>query len=171
MPPTPLPPVRPVTRRETAPDALVRGILSRCGLPEATQAEALAGAAEQRALTEQILLHSPILTELRRLTREEFDRISPALSLPGLFLESRCRYTYEEYEAHLAETERFAAAHAGYRARFDLGRGFSGIQIRVHEGKWAMVSKATAPAIHFVIRHPKLRAAIENMTLPIVEAD
>ena len=155
----------------TAPDALVRGILSRCGLPEATQAEALACAAEQRALTEQILLHSPILTELRRLTREEFDRISPALSLPGLFLESRCRYTYEEYEAHLAETERFAAAHAGYRARFDLGRGFSGIQICVHEGKWAMVSKATAPAIHFVIRHPKLRAAIENMTLPVVEAD
>ncbi len=155
----------------TASAGLLREILSRSALSADEQAAALACAEAQRALVEQVLAHSPMLVELRHLTRAEFDRAAPALSLPGLFWETRCRYTYEQYEAHLSQTAEFAAAHAGYRARFDLGRGFSGIQISVHEGKWAMVSKATAPAIHFVIRHPKLRAAIENMTLPVVEAE
>ena len=32
-----------------------------------------------------------------------------------------------------------------------------------------MVSKGKAPAIHFVIRHPKLRAAIEGFIPPVNE--
>lgn len=32
-----------------------------------------------------------------------------------------------------------------------------------------MVSKGKSPAIHFVIRHPKLRAAIERFVPPMVE--
>ena len=32
-----------------------------------------------------------------------------------------------------------------------------------------MVSKGKAPAIHFVIRHPKLRSAIENFIPPVTE--
>lgn len=32
-----------------------------------------------------------------------------------------------------------------------------------------MVSKGNAPAIHFVIHHPKLRYAIENMVVPVIE--
>ena len=30
-----------------------------------------------------------------------------------------------------------------------------------------MVSKNRVPAIHFVIHHPKLREALENLVLPI----
>ena len=39
----------------------------------------------------------------------------------------------------------------------------------MHLGKWAMVSKGRSPAIHFVIHHPKLRAAIEDFVPPVVE--
>lgn len=38
-----------------------------------------------------------------------------------------------------------------------------------HEGKWAMVSKSGSPVIHFIIRHPRLRSALENMILPVME--
>ncbi|MEF2724771.1 MAG: hypothetical protein U0N36_08355 [Eubacterium sp.] len=43
------------------------------------------------------------------------------------------------------------------------------MQIIMNLGHWAMVSKEKSPAIHFVIRHPKLRGAIEKFSPPIVE--
>ena len=46
---------------------------------------------------------------------------------------------------------------------------FRNLCILIHEGRWAMISKSNAPAIHFVIHHPKLRAAIESFTPPMVE--
>lgn len=48
---------------------------------------------------------------------------------------------------------------------------FRHIQILIHEGSWAIVSKEKTPAIHFVIRHPKMREAMENITMPIVEGE
>ena len=46
---------------------------------------------------------------------------------------------------------------------------FRNLQILIHEGQWAMVSKGNSPAIHFVIRHTKLRSAIENFIPPVTE--
>ena len=43
---------------------------------------------------------------------------------------------------------------------------FRNIQIRILEGKWVVISKNKAPAIHFVIHNPQLRSAIENMVIP-----
>ena len=40
------------------------------------------------------------------------------------------------------------------------GLPFRNIQIRVSPDKWAVVSKTNSPAMHFVIRHPKLVKAI-----------
>ena len=78
-------------------------------------------------------------------------------------------YTYEAYLAHLAQTEAFAAGHPRYELEFTGGGAFRNLQICIHEGQWAMVSKERSPAIHFVIRHPKLRAAIERFVPPVVE--
>ena len=44
------------------------------------------------------------------------------------------------------------------------------LQLIMHEGKWAMISKGTAPEVHFVIHHPKLRSAIESFIPPLVES-
>ena len=46
---------------------------------------------------------------------------------------------------------------------------FCNLQILIHEGQWAMISKGNAPAIHFVIRHPKLLSALENFIPPVIE--
>ena len=51
------------------------------------------------------------------------------------------------------------------RLSFPAGMVYSGGTI----GRCAMVSKEKSPAIHFVIRHPKLRGAIENFVPPMVE--
>ena len=60
-------------------------------------------------------------------------------------------------------TRAFAADYPRYTAR-EVGRSaFHNLQILIRKGKWVGVSKCKAPAIHFVIRHPRLCAALENM--------
>ena len=55
----------------------------------------------------------------------------------------------------------YACSHHGYSIR-PCDTDFHNISISVHEGRWAMISKSNAPAIHFVVRYSKLRDAIEN---------
>ena len=47
--------------------------------------------------------------------------------------------------------------------------GANNLQIFIRKGKWVGVSKCKAPAIHFVIRHPRLCAALENMVFLVDE--
>ena len=89
--------------------------------------------------------------------------------MSGLFFERDIPYTYEEYLAHIEQTERFAEEHPRCRLELTTGGTFRNLQISMHEGQWAMVSKEKSPAIHFVIRHAKLRTAIENFVPPVVE--
>lgn len=60
-------------------------------------------------------------------------------------------------------------ANENYQFNLTKIKGFHNIQITCFEGKWCMISKNRAPAIHFVIHHPKLRYALENMVLPICD--
>ena len=76
-------------------------------------------------------------------------------------------YTYEEYLAHIRQTEEFARQHANYSVNLNMAPAFHNIAISILENRWAMVSKEGDPVIHFVIRHPQLREAIERMTLPV----
>ena len=103
------------------------------------------------------------------LTQEEFSQFAPVLSLSGLFYEKDFVYTYEDYTEHFRQTKAFAESHPNYTVKLTNANSFRNIQIIIHEGKWVMVSKGKSPAIHFIIRHPKLRTAIENMIVPIVE--
>ena len=67
------------------------------------------------------------------------------------------------------ESKVFAERHANYTLKSSTVHAFHNLQIAIHKGQWAMVSKGNAPAIHFIIRHPKLRSAIENFIPPITE--
>ena len=82
-------------------------------------------------------------------------------------LEEGIRLTYEEYHACIGAAENYAKANENYQFNLTKIKGFHNIQITCFEGKWCMISKNRAPAIHFVIHHPKLRYALENMVLPI----
>ena len=124
---------------------------------------------EQRAMAEKILTHSIVTEELPEITKEEFEQHPMSLSLLGLFYETDILYSYEEYLEHLVLTQRFEKEHPNYNVKMSGSYAFRNIQIIIHEGKWVMVSKNKSPAIHFVIRHPKMRNAIENFIVPVTE--
>ena len=145
--------------------------LAKRTLSEAERESILSYADSQRLMMEEILKTETVEDEIPHITLEEFERYPICLSLSGMFCEKEIFYTYEEYEEHLNQTKKFAETHPKYILNQTSAHTFRNLQIYIHEGKWAMVSKNKAPAIHFVIQHPKLRQAIENFIPPLVEKD
>ena len=92
-----------------------------------------------------------------------------SLSLSGMFYERDILYSYEDYQGHMKQTQGYAESHSNYILNRTSAYTFRNLQIVMHEGKWAMVSKGKSPAIHFVIHHPKLRKAIESFVPPVTE--
>ena len=149
------------------PDELTEKILQRSGISDEERPLILECRRKERERLETVLRHSPVEDEVAQFTPEEYGRYPLMLSIAECFLERDIRLTYEEYLAGLEEAKAFAKEHDNYTFRITKTKGFHNIQITCFEGKWCMVSKNRAPAIHFVIHHPKLRYALENMILPI----
>ena len=145
----------------TLREETLRTMLSAHGLTAAERQRVLDHAAAQRSYMEQVLEHSTITDAFPELSQEEFAQDAPALSLSTLFFPKDIRYTYEEYCRHMEQTNEYASTHSGYSLR-TCDTDFHNISISVHEGRWAMISKSNAPAIHFVVRYSKLRSAIET---------
>lgn len=122
-----------------------------------------------RQLNERILQNNCMTDEISLSGQEEFERYPVTLSLSGMFCETDFSYTWEEYQAHLEQMRKYAQAHENYILKETKAQTFRNLQIQIHEGKWAMVSKGKAPAIHFVIYHSRLREAIEQFVPPVVE--
>ena len=153
----------------TATDDLIERILDENHVPEADRTQILQYAATQRNIADTILAHSQITEELPILTEEEFLRFPMTLSLSGMFYEKDIVYRWQDYEEHLCQIQEYQRHHANYKAIKNASSAFRNIQIYIHEGKWVLVSKNKTPSIHFLIRHPKMRDAFENMVLPIIE--
>ncbi len=120
-------------------------------------------------MAEQILEHDVIEDEIPFLSEKDFALHSPSLPLSGMFHTDDLHYNYEEYLEHKKQSEDFAKLHKNYVLHSSASNPFQNLQIILHEGKWAMISKGNAPAIHFVIHHPKLRNSIEHFVPPVVE--
>ena len=45
------------------------------------------------------------------------------------------------------------------------------VNLTLNEGSVAVISKSGSPCIHFAIRHPLLRNALENMVVAVAEAE
>lgn len=153
----------------TMSEELLQKILTRNQLPQATADKILRFAEQQRALAEATLQNNSVLDELNTLTEEEFQQHPVPLSLAGTFYEADISYTYDEYFAHMSLTREFAGAHPNYSIHDSDTQAFRNIQIHILEGKYVMISKLKTPAIHFVIRHPKVVSALENFVAPVVE--
>lgn len=153
----------------TIREPLLESILERHGVEEAEIQRIKANAAAKKTRVESILAENPVEDEITSLSEEDFASHPLPLELSGTFLEKDIYYTYDEYLEHLASTEAFAGKHPGYTLKKTSSQAFRNLQILIHEGKWAMVSKGKTPAIHFVIFHPKLLNAIENFVPPVVE--
>ena len=103
------------------------------------------------------------------LTKEEFELFPISLSLSEVFYEKEIFYTFEEFLEHMKQSKKYALNHPNYTINQTSAHIFRNLQISIHKGQWAMISKNKAPAIHFVIRHAKMRKAIEDFIPPVVE--
>ena len=121
----------------------------------------------QKTLYDSLTKESTLTVEIPQLSREEFEAYPLSLSLSGIFYEADVLYTYEEYREHFDLTMNTANNNMFFFSSAGL-QTFRNIQISICKGEWVMVSKNKAPAIHFVIHHPKMVEAIERFTPPII---
>ena len=147
---------------------LLHRIIERSGNTVQEEAIMTCRAAEHRHL-DIIMKRDRVEIEMCAISREEFDRHPVTLSLSYQFLEHDIHYTWEEYQEHIAQTIALVHEYPLCSISVTQQAGFRNIRIHSLKGHWAMVSRDTSPAIHFVIRHPKLRTALENLHLPVVE--
>ena len=153
----------------TLPADLLEGIMARAGVPSDEAAQLQAFAERERARFDALVSRVAVKDEIHLLDEAEFETHPALLPLAGCFSKRDLPYTYGEYRAHLEAALARAGAETNYCVEVSRKRAFRNLQIIICEGKWVLLCKQKAPAIHFVIRHPQLRRAIENMALPVVE--
>lgn len=153
----------------TANPEFLEKLVEKRSLSAETKKSILDYADFSRKRVEKILEQNEFADEVPYIKKEDFERFPMILPLSEIFCEKDIVYTYEDYLEHMSQTEKFAESHRGYTLKKVSAYTFRNLQITIHEGKWAMVSKEKSPAIHFVIHHPKLRNAIENFIPPVNE--
>lgn len=125
-------------------------------------------AATRREQIFEILKNNSVSDEIPWLSKEEFNDNPQALSLSLMFCNEYLEYTYNEYAEHLRLTKEFAEKNKNYSVTRTKENVFANIQITMRENEYVMISKNKAPTIHFVIRHPILRDAIEHLEFPVL---
>ncbi len=154
----------------TLSEDLLDRILCHNQIPQVEQEQIRQYVSGQKAIANTILSHSPITEEIPVLSREEFEQSPMVLPLSGLFYEKEILYRWEDYTEHLQLVHAYRKHNSNYHIVENTAFAFRNVQIYIHEGKWVLVSKNKTPAIHFLIRHPKMRHAFENMVIPIRDA-
>ena len=149
------------------PEKLLEDILERNHVSVDDKTTIIECYRRDRECLETVLKHSIVEDEVSEIREEEYEKYPPVLPIAECFLEKDIHLTYEEYQACIKAGRDYAKANENYQFNLTKIKGFHNIQITCFEGKWCMISKNRAPAIHFVIHHPKLRYALENMVLPI----
>lgn len=149
------------------PKKLLKEILERNHVSADDKTAIIECYRRDRECLETVLKHSIVEDEVSEIREEEYGKYPPVLPIAECFLEKDIHLTYEEYLACIKAGRDYAKANENYQFNLTKIKGFHNIQITCFEGKWCMISKNRAPAIHFVIHHPKLRYALENMVLPI----
>ena len=153
----------------TISDELLNRILTRNNIDAELKEKIKEYAKTQRQRIKIILENERIEDEIPDFVQENFTKSPPMLELSGIFCEEDIPYNEEEYTAHLKESMAFAEQNPNYTLKCSTAHAFNNLKIIIHEGQWVMVSKGKTSAIHFVIRHPKLRSAIECFIPPITE--
>ena len=146
-------------------------LLEKNGVPDSDGRRMLEACAQMKGFVAAMLDNGSYEEEFPVLTQKEFGQESVSVAMSEVFAGMPVHYDEADYWEHLRLTRAFAQSHPGYTAR-ENGRGaFRNIQIFISEGKWVSISKCRKPTIHFVIHHPKLCVAIENMIVPMNEQE
>lgn len=115
-----------------------------------------------------ILKKNKVFDYIYVIKENEFISDTPSLSLNNLFIDKIINYTYKEYIEHLKLTNEYAKNNKNYNVLTEENKTFKNITITILKNNHVIISKNSNPTIHFVIRHPKLVAAIESFN-PLVK--
>ena len=111
------------------------------------------------------ILKNNIITDTIYNYENEFTN-NLSLSLENIFYNQKITYTYHEYLEHLKDTINYN--NKNYHVIINNDQTFKNISINIVDNNYVIISKSINPTIHFVIRHPKLKSAIENFK-PLVK--
>lgn len=115
-----------------------------------------------------ILKKNKVFDYIYVIKENEFISDTPSLLLNNLFIDKIINYTYKEYIEHLKLTNEYAKNNKNYNILTEKDKTFKNITITILKNNYVIISKNSNPTIHFVIRHPKLVAAIESFN-PLVK--
>ena len=115
-----------------------------------------------------ILKKNKVFDYIYVIKEDEFISDTPSLLLNNLFIDKIINYTYKEYIEHLKLTNEYAKNNRNYNILTEKDKTFKNITITILKNNHVIISKNSNPTIHFVIRHPKLVAAIESFN-PLVK--
>ena len=115
-----------------------------------------------------ILKKNKVFDYIYVIKEDEFISDTPSLSLNNLFIDKTINYTYKEYIEHLKLTNEYAKNNKNYNVLTEKDKTFKNITITILKNNHVIISKNSNPTIHFVIKHPKLVAAIESFN-PLVK--
>ena len=152
----------------TATNEFLESFLDKRNVSDGKKQKILGYAATRREQIIEILKNNSVSDEIPRLSEEAFKDNPQTLSLSLMFCDENFEYTYDEYIEHLRLTKEFAKKNKNYSVTQTKENAFANIQITIHENEFVMISKNSAPTVHFVIRHPILRKAIENLEFPLL---
>ena len=111
------------------------------------------------------ILKNNIITDTIYNYENEFTN-NLSLSLENIFYNQKITYIYHEYLEHLKDTINYS--NKNYHVIINNDQTFKNISINIVDNNYVIISKSINPTIHFVIRHPKLKSAIENFK-PLVK--
>ena len=115
-----------------------------------------------------ILKKNKVFDYIYVIKENDFISDTPSLSLNNLFIDKIINYTYKEYIEHLKLTNEYAKNNKNYNILTEKDKTFKNITITILKNNHVIISKNSNPTIHFVIKHPKLVAAIESFN-PLVK--
>lgn len=151
----------------TLSDELFDKILKENSVSESDAEKLRKCKSEEQAHISSVLESSRLTDTVYIKSEEEFKNSDGAyLTFENIFSDIKLKYSYEDYLEHIKLTESFK--HENYGLIKSESKIFDNIVLSVAHGNYAVVSKASHPVIHFIIRHPKLAGAIENFD-PLVK--
>ncbi len=115
-----------------------------------------------------ILKKNKVFDYIYVIKEDEFISDTPSLLLNNLFIDKIINYTYKEYMEHLKLTNEYSKNNKNYNILTEKDKTFKNITITILKNNHVIISKNSNPTIHFVIKHPKLVAAIESFN-PLVK--
>ena len=152
----------------TINDDLLIEILKKNNIKKSDIEKLLSYKKEEEKNTKLILKNNTITDTIYNINKDDFNNDEVYLTFNNMFFNKKIKYSFDEYSKHLKATIKFAEKNTNYNLKINDYKIFNNITIYIVKNNYVVISKDNNPTIQFVIKHPKLRNAIENFD-PLVK--